>query len=129
MTTTLSVYRHPPRRRPRKTWLQRQFLLFEVTFGLYMMSPAEKLAFYTFLFLFLGFLTVAVTLYLPQHLQTVARRLLFYIFGDHGVIRNQDVLEYNSVFTEVVRVSRNAAMDTPPEFSIRHGEAMTSMGH
>ncbi|RVD83713.1 uncharacterized protein DFL_005491 [Arthrobotrys flagrans] len=128
MTTTLAVYPPPPRRRMRKTWLQRQILLFEVTVGPYVMSPGEKLAFYTFLFLFLSLLTAAVALYLPQHLQTITRRLLFYIFGDDCVIRNEDVLGYNSDFIEVVGFKGNNAIAKPLGFSMGHGEVQSYMG-
>lgn len=60
------------------------------------MTPGEKWVFYTFLFLFLALLLAAVMLYLPQHLQTVARRAYFYLVGDDSVIREVDVLEYSS---------------------------------
>ncbi|KAK6355695.1 hypothetical protein TWF718_000088 [Orbilia javanica] len=126
MTTTLSVYPPPPRKRMRKTWIQRQLLLFEVTFGPFVMSPGEKLAFYTFLFLFFSLLTATVTLYLPQHLQTTTRRLLFYIFGDDSVIRNEDILGYSSAFVQVE--GGNAGIETPPRFSIGYREVKSYMG-
>ncbi|KAK6500443.1 hypothetical protein TWF481_010787 [Arthrobotrys musiformis] len=126
MTTTLST---PPRRRMRRNWLQRQFLLFEVTFGSFVMSPGEKLAFYAFLILFLTFLTTTVALYLPLHLRTIFRRLVFYLFGDDGV--RGDVLgyPYNAGFVEVLgHGNGNMVVDKPPGVSIGHGEVKSYMG-
>ncbi|KAK6530658.1 hypothetical protein TWF281_007497 [Arthrobotrys megalospora] len=131
MTTMLSTYYTP---RKRKTWLQRQFLLFEVTFCPYVMTPGEKWAFYTFLFFFLSLLMAAVALYLPQHLQTVARRVCFYIYGDDSVIRDVDVLGYKSAFVEgsksivTTLLSGNNFMDTAPGFSAGHGDVKSYMG-
>ncbi|KAJ6257393.1 hypothetical protein Dda_8282 [Drechslerella dactyloides] len=85
---------HPTTRPRKKSWLQRKLFLFEVTFCPYVMTPSEKWAFYTFLFLFLGLFAAAVALYLPQHMQTVARRAYFYLVGDDSVIREVDVLDY-----------------------------------
>ncbi|KAF3910674.1 hypothetical protein ABW21_db0206664 [Orbilia brochopaga] len=87
---------YPTTPRPKKSWLRRKLLLFEVTFCPYLMTPIEKWAFYTFLLLFLGLFAAAVTLYLPQHVQTVVRRAYFYVIGDDSVIRKRDVLGYST---------------------------------
>ncbi|KAF3940965.1 hypothetical protein ABW19_dt0207090 [Dactylella cylindrospora] len=103
----------------RKSWLRRKLLWFEVHFCPYVLTPGEKTAFYTFLFLFLGLLTAAVALYLPQHLQTVARRAYFYLYGDESVIRQVDVLEYSSF------EMRNAGVGYPGFSSGRQGDVKT----
>ncbi|KAF3931391.1 hypothetical protein ABW19_dt0200871 [Dactylella cylindrospora] len=78
------------------TFVRRKVYQFEVTFTSYMLTSTEKFVFNTFIFLFLGFLTAAITLYLPQHVQTIARRAYFYVVGDESVIREEDVLDYSS---------------------------------
>ncbi|KAF3902354.1 hypothetical protein AA313_de0207781 [Arthrobotrys entomopaga] len=78
------------------TLVRRKVYQFEVTFTSYMLTSTEKIIFNTFIFLFLGFLTMAVTLYLPQHVQTITRRAYFYVVGDESVIRQEDVLDYST---------------------------------
>ncbi|KAK6530421.1 hypothetical protein TWF694_003773 [Orbilia ellipsospora] len=95
-------YYSPPRKS--RSWLQRKFLIFEVTFGPGVMSPGEKFTFYAFLFLFLSLLIAAVSLYLPTYLESAARRTYFYLFGDDSLIREFDVLEYSGF-----EVTRSAA--------------------
>ncbi|RVD83296.1 uncharacterized protein DFL_007691 [Arthrobotrys flagrans] len=77
-------------------YVRRKHYQFEVTFTSYMLTSTEKIVFNTFIFLFLGFLTAAITLYLPQHVQTITRRAYFYIVGDESVIRQEDVLDYST---------------------------------
>ncbi|KAK6359118.1 hypothetical protein TWF696_000285 [Orbilia brochopaga] len=91
---------YPVTPRRKKSWFRRKLLLFEVTFCPYVMTPSEKWAFYTFLFLFLGLFAAAVALYLPQHVQTVVRRAYFYVVGDNSVIRERDVPDYSTFETE-----------------------------
>jgi len=61
-----------------------------------MLTPTEKIFFNTFLFLFLGFLIAAITLYLPEHAQKITRRAYFYVVGDESVIRKEDIIDYTS---------------------------------
>ncbi|EPS40652.1 hypothetical protein H072_5485 [Dactylellina haptotyla CBS 200.50] len=75
---------------------RRKVYQFEVTFTSYMLTSTEKIIFNTLIFLFLGFLTAAITLYLPQHVQTIARRAYFYVVGDESVIRKEDMLDYST---------------------------------
>ncbi|KAF3922693.1 hypothetical protein ABW21_db0204650 [Orbilia brochopaga] len=78
------------------TFIRRKVYQFEVTFTSYMLTSTEKIIFNTILFTFLGFLIAAITLYLPQHAQTIARRAYFYVVGDESVIRKEDVLDYSN---------------------------------
>ncbi|KAK6344213.1 hypothetical protein TWF696_007855 [Orbilia brochopaga] len=78
------------------TFIRRKVYQFEVTFTSYMLTSTEKIVFNTILFVFLGFLIAAITLYLPQHVQTIARRAYFYVVGDESVIRKEDVLDYSN---------------------------------
>lgn len=63
-------------------WLQRKRYQYEVTFSLYMLTPTEKFIFNSFLFLFLSMITIAASLYLPEHIANVASRAWFYYAGD-----------------------------------------------
>ncbi|KAJ6259736.1 hypothetical protein Dda_5374 [Drechslerella dactyloides] len=78
------------------TFIRRKVYQFEVTLSPYMLTSTEKIVFNTFILLFLGFLIAAITLYLPQHVQTIARRAYFYVVGDESVIRKEDVLDYSN---------------------------------
>ncbi|KAI5804090.1 hypothetical protein DFH27DRAFT_459764, partial [Peziza echinospora] len=62
--------------------IKRKIYQYEVTYSLYMLTPMEKLIFNTFLFAFLGMLILAASLYLPQHIATIASRGWFYLLGD-----------------------------------------------
>ncbi|GAB7351278.1 hypothetical protein MBLNU459_g1696t1 [Dothideomycetes sp. NU459] len=66
-------------------WLQRKRYQYEVTFSLYMMTPTEKFIFNSVLFLFLSMVTIAASLYLPEHIAIIARRAYYYIAGDFEV--------------------------------------------
>lgn len=80
-------------------WLQRKRYQYEVTFSLYMLTPTEKFIFSaltasgclastlititdSFLFLFLSMIIIAASLYLPEHISSIVRRLCFYWGGD-----------------------------------------------
>ncbi|EPS45751.1 hypothetical protein H072_263 [Dactylellina haptotyla CBS 200.50] len=120
--------------RTRKSWLQRKFLLFEVTFCPYLMSTSEKWAFYAFLLLFFSLLTAAVTLCLPLYLQGFAQRACFYLFGDdNGPIGGASVLEHpNFKLTRSVAEAAAAAFANTelatPGFSLSQGDVKSYMG-
>ncbi|KAK5993369.1 hypothetical protein PT974_06799 [Cladobotryum mycophilum] len=65
----------------RKT-LGRKVLQFEVTFAVYMLTPYEKFAFYSIVFLLMSLTLIAATLYLPHHVSILAGRVWYYINGD-----------------------------------------------
>ncbi|KAI4239271.1 MAG: hypothetical protein LQ349_000486 [Xanthoria aureola] len=63
-------------------WLQRKRYQYEVTFSLYMLTPAEKFIFNSFLFLFISMIIIAASLYLPEHIMNMWYRAWFYYAGD-----------------------------------------------
>lgn len=63
-------------------WLQLKRYQYEVTFPLYMLTPVERFILNSLLFLFLSMIIYAATLYLPQHIMTIASRAWFYYAGD-----------------------------------------------
>ncbi|KAI9793353.1 MAG: hypothetical protein M1816_000245 [Peltula sp. TS41687] len=67
-------------------WLQLKRYQYEVTFPLYMFTPAEKFIFRektdSLLFLFLSMIVWAATTYLPQHVATMIGRAWFYYAGE-----------------------------------------------
>ncbi|KAI9822272.1 MAG: hypothetical protein M1832_003095 [Thelocarpon impressellum] len=63
-------------------WLRRKRYQYEVTFSLYMLTPAEKFIFNSFLFLFLSMIVIAASLYFPQHVTKVLSRAWFYYAGE-----------------------------------------------
>ncbi len=83
-------------------WLQRKRYQYEVTFSLYMLTPTEKFIFSkpflppsivstkltlfpdSVLFLVLSMIIIAASLYLPEHIATIANRAWFYYAGDEG---------------------------------------------
>ncbi|KAI9852609.1 MAG: hypothetical protein M1824_001850 [Vezdaea acicularis] len=69
---------------PLLRWLQRKRYQYEVTFSLYMLTPTEKFIFNSFLFLFISMIIIAASLYLPQHIMTIASRAWFYYAGEEG---------------------------------------------
>ncbi|KAF2755169.1 hypothetical protein EJ05DRAFT_478971 [Pseudovirgaria hyperparasitica] len=68
--------------KPLLRWLQRKRYQYEVTFSLYMLTPTEKFIFNSFLFLFLSMIIIAASLYLPEHITTIAHRVFYYLAGD-----------------------------------------------
>ncbi|KAF3913390.1 hypothetical protein ABW20_dc0107865 [Dactylellina cionopaga] len=115
---TLSAPRKP------KSWLRRKLLLFEVTFCLYMMTPVEKLALYSFFALSISLLAAATMLCLPQHIRTVAERACFYIFGDSNLIGEMDIPDYSRFET----TTRYAAAPVAASFSLGWGDVKSYMG-
>ncbi|KAI9802846.1 MAG: hypothetical protein M1833_001445 [Piccolia ochrophora] len=77
----------PPRRAQSQSsllnWLSRKRYQYEVTFSLYMLTPTEKFIFNSFLFLFVSMIIIAASLYFPQHVQDIARRLWWYYAGEN----------------------------------------------
>ncbi|KAI9878737.1 MAG: hypothetical protein M1830_010643 [Pleopsidium flavum] len=67
-------------------WLQRKRYQYEVTFSLYMLTPTEKFIFNSFLFLFLSMIIIAASLYMPEHITTIASRAWFYYAGDDAAV-------------------------------------------
>ncbi|GAB1737998.1 hypothetical protein NU219Hw_g2509t1 [Hortaea werneckii] len=65
-------------------WLQKKNYQYEVTFALYMLTPTEKFVFNSILFLTLSMFTLAVILYLPDHILTISRRGYYYCAGGAG---------------------------------------------
>ncbi|KAL1306602.1 hypothetical protein AAFC00_005286 [Neodothiora populina] len=63
-------------------WVERKRYQYEVTFSLYMMTPTEKFIFNSILFLFLSMVTIAASLYLPEHITFICRRAFYYVAGD-----------------------------------------------
>ncbi|KAI5862757.1 hypothetical protein GGS23DRAFT_597079 [Durotheca rogersii] len=77
----------PPQRFGR--WLRLKQYQIEVTFGVYMFTPTEKFAFWSVVFLLCSLLTIAVVLYLPQHVLFILNRAWFYVVGgDSGFASN-----------------------------------------
>ncbi|KAG4219485.1 hypothetical protein PC116_g32035 [Phytophthora cactorum] len=70
-------------------WLRLKQYQIEVTFGVYMFTSAERFIFWSVVFLLCSLLTIAVVLYLPQHLLFIISRAWFYVNGgDSGVASN-----------------------------------------
>lgn len=86
-------------------WLQKKNYQYEVTFSLYMLTPTEKFVFskptasllpstdctHTYippdsvLFLTFSMITIAITLYLPNHLSMIMRRGYYYFAGEAAI--------------------------------------------
>jgi len=62
-------------------WLQLKRYQYEVTFSMYMMTPTEKFILNSILFLILSLVIIAASLYLPEHIATIAQRASFYWGG------------------------------------------------
>ncbi|KAF2840438.1 hypothetical protein M501DRAFT_903925, partial [Patellaria atrata CBS 101060] len=63
-------------------WLRLKKYQYDVTLALYMLTPIERVIFNSFLFLFLSMIIIATSLYLPEHISTIARRAFYYYAGD-----------------------------------------------
>jgi Small subunit of serine palmitoyltransferase-like len=72
---------HNPRRRSFVSILVEHnkiaYYQYEVTFPLYVMSPGEKLAFNSFMLMFLSLLIFTTVTYLPPLVLTASRKLLW----------------------------------------------------
>ncbi|KAI8965733.1 hypothetical protein F5Y11DRAFT_278842 [Daldinia sp. FL1419] len=78
-------------------WLRLKQYQIEVTFGVYMFTSAERFIFWSIVFLLCSLLTIAVVLYLPQHLLFIISRAWFYVNGGESsvassVVGNKDAL-------------------------------------
>ncbi|KAI9826246.1 MAG: hypothetical protein M1819_007414 [Sarea resinae] len=87
-------------------WLQRKRYQYEVTYSLYMLTPTEKFIFNSFLFLFLSMVIIAISLYLPGHINTVANRAWFYYAGD-----DSSKPQMQAVDGLMTAVAANASLD------------------
>lgn len=65
-----------------RIWLE--YYRYEVTFGLYVMTPAEKLAANTFVMVVMSMLMWALLLYFPSLLYQKASRLVWLLTGHSG---------------------------------------------
>ncbi|KAF1844755.1 uncharacterized protein K460DRAFT_405039 [Cucurbitaria berberidis CBS 394.84] len=67
-------------------WFQRKRYQYEVTFSLYMLTSTEKFIFNSVLFLLLSLFIIAASLYLPEHLNIITRRLSYYFSGNEDTL-------------------------------------------
>ncbi|KAL2268663.1 hypothetical protein VTJ83DRAFT_3509 [Remersonia thermophila] len=63
-------------------WLKLKIYQLEVTYSVYMLTPAEKFFFYSVVFLLTSLTLIASVLYLPQHVQFIINRAWFYMHGE-----------------------------------------------
>ncbi|KAK3351755.1 hypothetical protein B0H65DRAFT_507130 [Neurospora tetraspora] len=63
-------------------WFKLKIYQLEVTMSVYIFTPIEKFIFYSVLFLLVSLTFIATFLYLPHHVQFIARRAWFYMHGD-----------------------------------------------
>lgn len=63
-------------------WVQLKVYQVEVTYSVYMFTPAEKFIFWSILFLVNALTIIATILYMPHHIAFLASRAWFYIHGD-----------------------------------------------
>ncbi|KAK3995074.1 hypothetical protein QBC44DRAFT_321126 [Cladorrhinum sp. PSN332] len=70
-------------------WIQLKIYQLEVTLAVYMFTPAEKVVFYSILFLISSLTCIAMVLYFPQHVSFIVGRAWFYMHGDaaEGAVR------------------------------------------
>ncbi|CAJ2508023.1 Uu.00g092090.m01.CDS01 [Anthostomella pinea] len=92
-------------------WLSLKQYQIEVTFGVYMFTPTEKFIFWSVVFLLFSLTTIAVILYLPQHLLFILNRGWFYVSGgDEG-----SATDIAAVSKDVLSLSLSSeAMTTTP---------------
>ncbi|EJT74148.1 hypothetical protein GGTG_07994 [Gaeumannomyces tritici R3-111a-1] len=63
-------------------WVQLKAYQVEVTYSVYMFTPAEKFIFWSIVFLVHALTIIATILYMPHHIAFLANRAWFYINGD-----------------------------------------------
>ena len=109
-------------------WLQLKRYQYELTFSLYMLTPTEKFVFSmlplrlllllptatasdqhshadSFVFLVLSMIIIAATLYLPEHVVTIARRVSFYWGGEESaIVAQQAVMAMTKSWTSMETV-------------------------
>ena len=110
-------------------WMQLKRYQYELTFSLYMLTPTEKFVFSklpqrvwvlllslaivsdpcscadSFVFLVLSMIIIAATLYLPEHVTTIARRVSFYWGGEESaIVAQQAVTAMTNSWTGVKNV-------------------------
>lgn len=62
-------------------WLQLKKYQYEVTFSLYMLTSTEKFIFNFVLFVLISMLVAAASMYLPNHVTVIYRRIWYYVDG------------------------------------------------
>ncbi|RMY72607.1 hypothetical protein D0862_14427, partial [Hortaea werneckii] len=92
-------------------WLQKKNYQYEVTFALYMLTPTEKFVFNSILFLTLSMFTLAVILYLPDHILTISRRGYYYCAGAGAGTWTENSLSGGSTSTSTATLLIPAAAD------------------
>ncbi|KAF2463626.1 uncharacterized protein BDR25DRAFT_347117 [Lindgomyces ingoldianus] len=100
-------------------WLQRKRYQYEVTFSLYMLTSTEKFIFNSILFLILSLLIIAASLYLPEHVQTIANRMFYYWFGDEDSLNGASKAA-QQVLTTSSKVIRDAATSFLGKDALHH---------
>ncbi|RAL14881.1 serine palmitoyltransferase small subunit family protein [Aspergillus homomorphus CBS 101889] len=91
MSTSTSAVSHLSMKKSHRNVLQRitdrirlEYYRYEVTFGLYVMTPGEKLVANTFVIVVLSLLFWALLVYFPALLYQKASRLLWLLTGENG---------------------------------------------
>ncbi|KAL8371701.1 hypothetical protein RB595_001486 [Gaeumannomyces hyphopodioides] len=63
-------------------WVQLKVYQVEVTYSVYMFTPAEKFIFWSIVFLVNALTIIATILYMPHHISFLAGRAWFYMHGE-----------------------------------------------
>ncbi|EFW99883.1 hypothetical protein CMQ_201 [Grosmannia clavigera kw1407] len=63
-------------------WVQLKIYQTEVTYSVYIFTPAEKFVFYSVVFLLFALTSIATFLYLPRYVAFLIGRAWFYAHGD-----------------------------------------------
>ncbi|KAI5924275.1 hypothetical protein F4810DRAFT_134082 [Camillea tinctor] len=94
-------------------WLRLKQYQIEVTFGVYMFTPTEKFTFWSVVFLLTALTTIAIILYLPQHILFIINRAWFYVNGgDSGIVSNVMSVKKDSLSLSLVSAATTAAAAT-----------------
>jgi hypothetical protein len=109
-TTTTSSRAHASYLAQFLSWLRLKNYQYEVTFSLYMLTPTERVVFNVILLTLISMLITAASLYLPDHVAVIYRRISYYVSGTGGEgvkgVAEGMVRSFESVKREVEATTR-----------------------
>ncbi|KAF7717668.1 Uncharacterized protein PECH_002952 [Penicillium ucsense] len=93
-------------------WVRLKIYQYEVTFAIYMLTPAEKFIFNSLLLTLVTMIATGIYIYLPDHLRAIYGHLYYYWVGERPFIATRLSASAGSALADVATQSLDIVFET-----------------
>ncbi|KAF3400003.1 hypothetical protein F1880_008258 [Penicillium rolfsii] len=93
-------------------WVRLKIYQYEVTFAIYMLTPAEKFIFNSLLLTLITMIATGIYIYLPDHLRSIYGHLYYYWVGERPFMSTRLTSSMGSVFGDAATQSLEVVFET-----------------